>query len=147
MAGFEFRLESFLSVKGKIEEQKKLEYGKALNKLEEEKQIKKQLIEQKQNLIYTCKEIMEYGIRPQEIQNYNRYIDFIKKKIRDQDILIDIAEKDAEKKRQELVNAMKERKMLDTLKDKDKVEYLKEQNRKEQKIVDEIVSYQYNDRT
>lgn len=147
MSGFEFRLESFLSVKEKLEEQKKLEYGKALNKLEEERQIKSQLLEQKQNLIYTCREILEIGVRPQEIQNYNRYIDFMKKKIRDQNILIEIAEKNAEEKRQELVNAMKERKMLDTLKEKDKVEYLKEQNKKEQKIVDEIVSYQYNDRT
>ena len=30
MAGFKFRMESFLGVKEKIEEQKKLDYGKAL---------------------------------------------------------------------------------------------------------------------
>lgn len=147
MAGFKFRLESFLSVKEKIEEQKKLEYGKALNKLEEEKQLKQKLLNEKQNLIFIFKKSIQNRVNPQEFQRYNRYIDFMKKKLRDQDILIDMAEKNAEKKRQELVESMKERKMLDTLKEKDKVEYLKEQQKKEQQIVDEIVSYQYNDKT
>ena len=54
------------------------------------------------------------------------------------------AEDFAEDKRVELVEAMKERKMLDVLKENDKAEYNKEQLLKEQKIVDEIVSYQYN---
>ncbi len=41
---------------------------------------------------------------------------------------------------------MKERKMLDVIKENDRIEYMKEQMKKEQKVVDEIVSYQYNDK-
>lgn len=146
MAGFKFRLQGFLGVKEKIEEQRKLEYGKALQKVEEEIQIKNELENRKYNLVSDFRISINNGVRPNELQRYNEYIEFIKKRIRDQNNLIEIAQKTAEKKRSELVEAMKERKMLDTLKDKDKVEYLKEQQRAEQKIVDEIVSYQYNDK-
>lgn len=146
MAGFKFRLQSFLGVKEKIEEQKKLDYGKALKKLEEEKEEKRRLINIKDNAIELFKESIKTNIEPEELKRYNIYIDLMKKKIKQQDVLIEIAEKNAEKKRNELVNAMKERKMLDTLKEKDRVEYNIEQLRVEQKIIDEIVSYQYNDK-
>jgi len=146
LAGFKFRLQSFLDVKEKIEEQKKLEYGKALNKVDEEKKIKLKFEMQKNNIINDFRNDINLGINPRQLQSYNLYIEVLKKKIRDQNILIDIAEKNAEKKRLELVEAVKERKMLETLKEKDNIEYMKEQNRAEQRIVDEIVSYQYNNK-
>ncbi|MBR1445138.1 MAG: flagellar export protein FliJ [Firmicutes bacterium] len=145
MAGFKFRLQSYLNVKEKIEDQKKLDYGKALNKLEEEKKEKVLLENEKNMNIHKFRESIESGIKPLELQNYNNYIEYMKKKIAEQDIVIDIAKQNVEKCRTELVEAMKNRKMLETLKDKDREEYNKEQLLAEQKIVDEIVSYQYND--
>lgn len=146
MAGFKFRLQSFLNVKEKVEEQKKLEYGKALNKLEEEKNVKIMLQNEKTSVIDSLKNRMSNTLNPLELQRYNHYIKLLKNKIRNQDIVIEIAEKEAEKKRTELVKVMQERKMLDILKDKDRFEYFKEQQRAEQKIVDEIVSYQFNNK-
>lgn len=146
MAGFKFRLQSFLNVKEKVEEQKKLEYGKALNKLEEEKNAKIMLQNEKNSVIDSLKNRMSNVLNPLELQRYNHYIKLLKNKIRNQDIVIEIAEKEAEKKRTELVKVMQERKMLDILKDKDRFEYFKEQQRAEQKIVDEIVSYQFNNK-
>lgn len=145
MAGFKFRLESFLGIKEKIEEQKKLEYGKALKKLDEEKKQLNTLINKKQNLIYSMKlSINSLGIKPDNLRRYNEYIDYIKKRISEQEKNVENAESFAESKRKELVEAMKERKMLDVLKENDNIEYNKEQVIKEQKIVDEIVSYKYN---
>lgn len=146
MAGFVFRLESYLGVKEKIEEQKKLEYGKSLAKLEEERQIKESLVKDKKNSINSFKDSILKGVNPSTLDNYNKYIDFIKKKIENQNLEIKKAEDDAEEKRSQLVEAMKERKMLETLKEKDKEEYFKEVLKKEQKVTDEIVSYQYNDK-
>ena len=145
MAGFKFRLQSYLNVKEKIEDQKKLDYGKALNKLEEEKREKVLLENEKSMNVHKFRESIKGGIKPLELQNYNNYIEYMKKKIAEQDIVIDIAQQNAEKCRVELVEAMKNRKMLETLKEKDREEYNKEQLLAEQKIVDEIVSYQYND--
>lgn len=146
MAGFVFKLQSYLSVKEKIEEQKKLEYGKSLAKLENERNIKVMLIEEKHELVILFRNSIIEGVRPFELQNYNNYIDLLKKKIIEQEKRIKIAENEAEQKRLELVEAVKERKMLDTLKEKDKEAYFKEMLQKEQKVLDEIVSYQYNNK-
>lgn len=146
MAGFVFRLESYLSVKEKMEEQRKLEYGKSLAKLEEERKIKESLIDEKNNNVVSFKNSILKGVNPSTLDNYNKYIDLIKKKIENQNVAIKKAEDAAEEKRVQLVEAMKERKMLETLKEKDKEAYLKEVLQKEQKVTDEIVSYQYNDK-
>lgn len=144
MAGFKFRMEGFLGIKEKIEEQKKLEYGKALKKLEDEKVLLRLLVDKKQNIIFSMRGSINSGIRSGELKRYNEYIDYIKKRIAEQKEAVKKAEIFAENKRIELVESMKERKMLEVLKDNDKIEYNKEQLLKEQKIVDEIVSYQYN---
>ncbi len=144
MAGFKFRMQSFLGVKEKIEDQKKLEYGKALKKLDDERNLLKELCDKKENLIYSIRNSIHSGIRPEELRRYNSFLDYIKRKIEDQKNVVKKAEEFAENKRLELVEAMKERKMLDVIKENDKIEYNKEQLLKEQKIVDEIVSYQYN---
>ena len=50
-----------------------------------------------------------------------------------------------DKVREELVKAMKDRKIMDKLKDKQFEEFLLEQKQLEQKTNDEIVSYNYNE--
>ncbi len=145
MAGFKFRMESFLGVKEKIEEQKKLDYGKALKKLDEERNTLKRFVEKKTNVILAMRNSINSGIKSTELRRYNEYIYYIKNRIEEQETVVQNAELFAETKRIELVEAMKERKMLDVIKENDKAEYNKEQLLKEQKIVDEIVSYQYND--
>lgn len=144
MAGFKFRLESFLGIKEKIEEQKKLEYGKALKKLDEERAYLESLETKKKDVIDNMRKSINSGIRANELKRYNNFVDYIKLRIEEQENVVRKAEIYAEQKRIELVDAMKERKMLEVLKENDRVEYNKEQLLKEQKIVDEIVSYQYN---
>ncbi len=80
MAGFKFRLQSFLGVKEKIEDQKKLEYGKALKKLEEERIFKQSLVDKKNNTILSFKESIGFGINPRELKRYNDFIEYMKKK-------------------------------------------------------------------
>ncbi len=144
MAGFKFRMEGFLGIKEKIEEQKKLEYGKALKKLDDEKTLLRLLFEKKQSIIFSMRASINSGVRSGELKRYNEYVDYIKQRISEQEEVVKKAENFAENKRLELVESMKEKKMLEVLKDNDKIEYNKEQLLKEQKIVDEIVSYQYN---
>lgn len=144
MAKFKFRLQSFLGVKEKIEEQKKNEYGKAIKILEEEKAKKQSLINQRLTNLNELKLKINTGINPNELQQYNNFMAYILKKIEEQDIVIEKSQKIVEKKREEVVNAMKERKMLEILKENKYVEYTKEEKKVEQKIIDEIVSFKYN---
>ncbi len=146
MAKFIFRLQSFLSLKEKIEDQKKQIYALALSQLEKEKQVKVVLLKEKNNNINAFREKAAKKINPREFVIYNNYIDLLKKKIIHQEKVIALAEQNAEDKRLELVQSVKERKMLETLKEKEHTEFLKEQQIVEQKIVDEIVSYRFNNR-
>lgn len=146
MAKFLFRLQGFLNLKVKVEDQKKLAYAQALRKLEEAKQLKQKLENEKENSISSFKKGVQERIDSFRFQQYNNHIELMKKKIQEQNKVIALAQENAERKRLDLVEAVKERKMLETLKEKAHVEYVNDEKIAEQKIVDEIVSYQYNDR-
>ena len=144
MAKFIFNLQGLLNIKEKLEEQSKTEYGKALTRLEQEKSILLNLKNKKQENILSFRESINKGVKPNYIDNINKYISFIDKKIEEQMENINKAKEIVEEKRLALLEAMKERKVLETLKEKEKENYFKEELKNEQKIIDEIVSYKYN---
>ena len=146
MAKFVFKLQSFLNIKQKIEEQKRNEYGKAQKKLEEEKRKKEELILIHKHLTDSMREKIMSGIKPVELQQYNNYVAYILKEIQLQQQQIEKAEVIVKQKREEVVQAMKERKILETLKEKKYEQYLDEEKKAEQRIVDEIVSFKYNNK-
>ncbi len=144
MAKFVFNMQGLLNIKEKLEEQSKTEYGKALNKLEEEKNILLNLENSKKQNIVSFRESINKGVKPNYIKNINQFISLIDKKIEQQVENINKAEEIVEQKRLVLLNAMKERKVLEALKEKEMENYFREELKKEQKIIDEIVSYKYN---
>lgn len=146
MAKFIFRLDSYLGLKEKLEEQKKNEYGKAMSKLDEEEMFLFDLNQKLGGLYLDLKMEMKNHIDSNEIKNYNEYISLTKKEIRQQEKVIEDTKLLVEQIRLELVEAVKDRKILDKLKEKDYMEYRKEELLAEQKVTDEIVSYQYNKR-
>ncbi len=146
MAKFKFRLQGYLNIKEKLEEQKKLDYGKALKTLEEEKVKKAKLQTSKNETLQAFKKGVgnDGFIRPNEIQNYNNYIKATNERIKKQEQVVKEAGDQAEQKRKLLVEAVKDRKALDVLKEKALSDYMIEENKAEQKVIDEIVSYKYN---
>ncbi|MCL2665923.1 MAG: flagellar export protein FliJ [Defluviitaleaceae bacterium] len=144
MAKFVFRLQSYLGVKEKIEEQKKLEYGQALRRLEEECQKKIQLVAMQDELINLFKNSLHTEVNVVDIKRYNNTIEWLKYKIVEQEKRIAAAEVIAETKRLELIEAMKERKMLENVKEKKYEEFVQNENLNDKKRIDEIISYQYN---
>lgn len=137
-------MQTLLNLKDKIEKRKELEYGQALAKLEEERRIKRELEGSKKKNIDDFRGGLNEAIKPLDIRSYNQFIDYLKKKIKAQEAVIKKAEAFAETKRLELVEAMKERKTLEALKEKDFEEYKVEEARAEQRIIDEIVSFRFN---
>lgn len=145
MAKFIFSMSSILSLKSRIEEQKRQELGEAITKLEDEKAIFEEFNKQKQISLVKLKHDMNDKINAVNFKNINNYIEFIKKKISIQmDVIIE-AEKHVEKKRLELLEATKEKKMFEKIKEKKYEEYIAEEKKQEQKVIDEIVSYKYNE--
>ena len=145
MPRFQFRLQQYLGVKEQIEDQKEMEYAKALRMVEEEK---RKLADMRRKLTENIEELrrsVSRSIAPIEIRRYNNTIERLKHHIKVQKDRVAAAESFAEEKRQELVQAMKERKALEIVKDNAREEFLKEANLAEQKQVDELVSFKYTD--
>jgi flagellar FliJ protein len=143
MAKFAFRLQPLLGVKEQIESQKEIEYGQALRRLEEERQIKRKLLKQKEEQIANFRQSLDEEINPANIRRYNNMIERLKQRIIEQDIRISAAEAYAEKKRLELVEAMKQRKMLDSIREHRYEDYVQDEKIAEQKTVDQLISYTY----
>ena len=143
MPRFNFRLQQYLGVKEQIENQKELEYAQALRKVEEEKLLLSQINAKKSEQLESLRTALKTIIAPLEIRRYNNTIDRLKQRIKEQEERLTAAQEYAETKRQELVQAMKERKALDVVREHAFDDYKIEMNLKEQKQVDELVSAKY----
>jgi flagellar FliJ protein len=77
-------------------------------------------------------------IRVEDITALVTYIENIRLKEKERKNIIHQAEEKVEKKRQELMEAVKNRKVMENLKDKHAEEYRKNLNELEQKISDEM---------
>ena len=143
MPRFQFRLQQYLGIKEQIEDQKELEYAKALRKVEEEKARLAEMHQQKNECIEALRKSLQRTISPIEIRRSNNNIERLKHHIRVQEERLAAAETYAEMKRQELIQAMKERKALEIVKENAYEEFLKEADLTERKQVDELVSFKY----
>ncbi|MCL2753790.1 MAG: flagellar export protein FliJ [Defluviitaleaceae bacterium] len=141
MAKFSFKLSSILNIKEKMEDLKKNEFGKAMMALEAEKARLATLQDTKSLCIQSFRDSLATGVKPDDLQQHNIYIDRLKVLIKQQKLVIIKAEEFVEVKRLELVEAMRERKTMDTLKENAYEEHLAEEKQSEQKVIDEIVSY------
>ncbi len=140
---FKYKLEPILSLKEKIEESKKRELGIA-NQVYESAQIDKHTLVTKKQV--ACKETMAENsetINVVHLQQFNYYMNYLQHAIVSKEEEIEVAALRVEEKRNELVEAVKERKILENLKEIKSEEYRQEENRRENRIVDEIVTYKY----
>jgi len=145
MPKFKFRLQPLLNIKMQLEDSAKNELGKAVQKLEEEKEKERQLLRHREKYINGLKEKTSSFARIEELRGYNMYISSLAKKIEEQNKNIKVASDVVDKYREELIKIVKERKILEKLREKKLNEYLIEMSKDEQKRMDEIVSYKYSE--
>jgi len=144
MAKFIFKLEAVLNVKRQQEENIKNELGKAIQRLEAEKQKLARLERNKEEIIDEFNNKAKKTTVHKLIE-FNSYLSLLKSKISRQKERVNKAALDVDKIREELVKAVQERKILEKLKEKKYDEYLIEQKKLEQKTNDEIVSYKHKE--
>lgn len=141
---FNFKFQSILDLKIRLEDQKKSKYGEANEELKKQKDKLNVLLEEREYQYNLMREKGKTGVTPKELVVYNNYMDRLKKSIEIQNIVVEKAKKAVEQARLELVEAAKQRKMFETLKEKQLEEYWEAYYKKEQAQLDEIVSYKYN---
>ena len=144
MAKFIFKMESILSIKIKLEDQAKAEYGLEVIKLREEEEKLAALHVRKQKF----ESELDIALRDTlDIMNIRRLMDSvenIKYNIRFQMVVIKEQEMRVAKAREKLDDAMKERKTYEKLKENAFEAFKAEINAQEQKEVDELVSFRFH---
>ena len=143
MARFSFRLQQYLGIKEQIEEQKELEYAKALRRVQEERELLERLTQMRLDEIGMLKNQIRRRIEPITIRRHNNTIEKLKHNIITQRERLAAAEAFAENKRLELINAMKERKAIEKVRENALEVHKEEEKSQEFKQIDEMVSFKY----
>lgn len=143
MAKFIFKMESILSVKEKLEEQAKAEYSIEIIKLRQEEE-KLEEFENRKNAYQTrLYEAVMDTLNISEIKILEDSVENIKYNIKLQLIVIANQQKNVDRAREKLDNAMKERKTYEKLKEKAFEEFKEQINAEEQKEINELVSFKF----
>lgn len=144
MAKFIFRMNNILELKTKLEEQEEIAYGNARMRLTEEENKLSHLKEQKYGYEEQYRELISNQLNINMIRSVQAAIDMMKRKIKQQIIVVESAEKSLEIARDRLNKAMIERKTYERLKEKAFEQFKIEVDQAEQKEIDELVSYKFN---
>jgi len=140
---FKFKLASVLSLKEKIEDSKKRELGTATLHKERLLSEKLELVEKKEEVLQEIKSHNSEIVDVKSIKAFNVYNIYMEEAIEIKNKEVQEAHKKVEEKREELLEAVKERKILDNLKDIQNEVFMEEEKREEQRILDDTVTYKY----
>jgi flagellar FliJ protein len=105
------------------------------------------LRQKKRKTVLQLQEKQTDGRSASEIKLYIDFVEQLSKKMETQRQKALEAERDFSLKRQDLVAAMKNRKILDRLKEKGLQAYEQEQLKKERSIMDEVAGHQFNQKS
>ncbi|MDE6208861.1 MAG: flagellar export protein FliJ [Lachnospiraceae bacterium] len=144
MVKFRYKMQNILDLKEKMEEQAKTEFSARAERLRQE--------ELKLTSIYDDISKYEDRIRSMnneridilELKQCNNAINIKQQQAETQQKVIVMAEKDVDIARGKLNQVMVDRKTQEILKEKAFEEYKKELEAEENKEIDEVVSFQYN---
>ncbi|MCD7825338.1 MAG: flagellar export protein FliJ [Clostridiaceae bacterium] len=143
MAKFIFKMESILSIKWKLEDQAKAEYGMELTRLREEEEKLEALKRRKEAYQEELTNAVREYLNIRYIRNLEDSVEHIKYNMKLQRVVIVQQQQRVDKAREKLNEAMKERKTYEKLKEKAFEEFKKEIEAQERKEVDELVSFRF----
>lgn len=135
---FKFKLQSVLEYRLNMEEKILNEFSDLNRYLEEQKAVLKALIAERESLLSDLRNMQRAVMRADDIATIVAYIEGVRTKEKDQKNVIHQAKEQVENKRKELVDAVKNRKVMENLRDKHADEYHKNLSELEQKNSDEM---------
>ncbi|HIE26417.1 TPA: flagellar export protein FliJ [Candidatus Poribacteria bacterium] len=143
MKKYRFKLETLLKYRTSIEDIKSLELADAIRKYENQQRYINQLKSERGNCQKDFSVEQSHGISASQMTFYTNYIEELDAKIRDDTTTLKALHEQVEKKRQDFLEARKQRRVVEELKSSDFARYLKEMTRLEQLFIDEIASNQF----
>ncbi len=143
MAKFQYRMQSILNIKLKMEEQAKMQFAQAQAKVNEEEAKLQALINRKSMYEVELKEVLLKKLDLLKIDELQNAVMRMEEYIAEQQREVDKAIRALERERQKLTEVMIERKSHEKLKENAFEQFLQELNSAEGKEVDELTSYTY----
>lgn len=140
---FKFKLAAVLSLKEKVEDSKKRELGLVMVRKDQIQNEKCLLETEKKKATKTLKEQNEETLNIASFKAYYHYNKRMEQAIKAKEEELQVAQQKVEEKRNELLEAVKERKILENLKTIEKEVFDEEAKREEQRILDDLVTYKY----
>lgn len=147
MACFRFSMQNILDMKEKLEDQAKNEYAQANARLLREQEKLEKIVARREEAREKLKLVLCETLSVDEIRTRENAVEVLKFYAIQQQLVVIRCEKEVEVAREKLSEAMKERKIFEKLREKAFEEFVFEENRKEQKEVDELMSYKHGTRT
>lgn len=138
MAGFNFRLETVLQHRRHIEETCQRELAAALAELADEKTSLARLEASRDRYRQELQQKLKSSVTASEMLLFQRYLDRLSLDIASQKIKADAAAQLSEKKRTELIAALKNRKVLEKLKEKQTAAAARTALKQEQGLINEV---------
>ncbi|WP_031556702.1 flagellar export protein FliJ [Lachnospira multipara] len=147
MAKFVYKMENVLKVKEQIENTRKQEFSLAQGKLTAEENKLKELKTRLNFYEQELKEATSNKIDVNLLRRLGESIKISREQIKAQIVQVEVAKKNLELAQQRLADAVKERKIQEILKEKAFEEFKLEISAQEMKEIDEVVSFNYNNRS
>lgn len=141
MAGYKYKLQNILKLKESVEKNKKNEFGTATQRFEHEKLKLEQFCAEMYNVCNDIENAASQGTSVADLLLQQRFMEYYKKSIKNQKVKIKMAEENLENCRQQLIKAVQDRKMIEKLKEIDYEKYLYNEQKNEEKLVDDLVSF------
>ena len=146
MAGFRYNLQSILNIKYQLENQAKMDLGRAQVRLMEEEEKLQTLIDRKEAYLEEGRRMRSKTLHVSELRDNSNAVSVMDEMIDRQKEQVAKAEEAVEAARVKLQEVMQERKMHERLKEKALEQFRREENAAEFKSVDELTSYTYGQR-
>lgn len=146
MAKFIYRMQNVLNIKERMETQAKTEYAQMLGALHDEETKMQRIVDTLNSYKAQARTLASGTLDIAQIRRCSDAIKITEDMAKNQAIRVKIAEKNVETAMMKLTDAVKERKVQEKLKEKAFDEFLHEMNAQEMKEIDEVVSFNYNNR-
>ena len=140
-------MENILIIKEKLEEQAKNEYAQANARLFREQDKLDALVCRCEEARQELRKKLQEMLSMKDIRKREEAVEVLKFYVIQQQMAVIRCEKEVEVAREKLSEAMKERKIFEKLREKAYEEFVQEENKKEQREVDELMSYKHGVRT
>lgn len=146
MAKFAYRMQSILNIHYQLENQAKMELGRAQMRLLEEEEKLQGLIDRKEAYLEEGRKMRSNALRVNDLRDNRNAMLIMDEMIEGQRGQVALAEEAVEAARLKLQEIMQERKMHEKLREKAFEQFVQEENAAEGKAVDELTSYTYGQR-